>query len=274
MKTATKNRAKRARPGADDENGAQSGLYVRAVEKAFRVLKVFDGTQSHLSLSEISVLTGLDISAAQRFTHTLAALDFLRRNEKTKKYELSPQLLDFAHHYIASNAMLTRALPYLQQLGHETEEATNLTVIDGIDVVFVLRIVSRNVLQTNFVVGTRLPAYCTAPGLAMLATLPAADADDILERSRPVRHTPNTVIDVRAIKRRLAQIRQCGYAHTAEEYVLGDMTTAAAVTDAVGRAVAAVSVAVSKARWRGKSDEKRYANLVISTAAAISAPLQ
>jgi hypothetical protein len=87
MKTAIKNRAKRvrARPRADDENGAQSGLYVRAVEKAFRVLKVFDGTQSHLSLSEISALTGLDISAAQRFTHTLAALDFLRRNEKTKK---------------------------------------------------------------------------------------------------------------------------------------------------------------------------------------------
>jgi DNA-binding IclR family transcriptional regulator len=170
--------------------------------------------------------------------------------------------------------MLTRALPYLQQLGHETEEATNLTVIDGVDVIFVLRIVSRNVLQTNFVVGTRMPAYCTAPGLAMLASLPPAAADDILARSKLVRHTPYTVTNVRAIKRRLALIRERGYAHTAEEYVLGDISTAAAVTDAGGRAMAGVSVAVSKARWAAESDERRYADLVISAAAAISAPRQ
>lgn len=239
-----------------------------------RVLRVFDGAQGHLSLSEISALTGLDISATQRFTHTLTVLDFLRRDEKTKKYELSPQLLDFAHHYIASNAMLTRALPYLQQLGHETEEATNLTVIDGIDVVFVLRIVSRNVLHTNFVVGTRMPAYCTAPGLAILARLPQGEAEDILGRSNLVRHTPHTVTDVRAIKRRLALIRERGYAHTAEEYVLGDISTAAAITDSSGRAVSAVSVAVSKSRWADAGHERRYADLVISTASAIAAPRQ
>lgn len=147
-------------------------------------------------------------------------------------------------------------------------------VIDGIDVVYVLHIVSRNVLHTNFVVGTRMPAYCTAPGLAILARLPQGEAEDILGRSNLVRHTPHTVTDVRAIKRRLALIRERGYAHTAEEYVLGDISTAAAITDSSGRAVSAVSVAVSKSRWADAGHERRYADLVISTASAIAAPRQ
>lgn len=237
-----------------------------------RVLQAFDGSRGRLSLSELAQATKLDVSAMQRFTHTLTSLGFLRRDEATKSYELSPRLLDFAHHYIASSSLLTRSVPYLQQLAQETEEATNLTILDGTEVVFVLRFVSRNVLHTNFIVGTRMPAYCTAPGLAMLAALPEADAGDILSRSSLVRHTPHTVIDARAIRRRLASIRDQGYAHTSEEYLMGDVSTAAVAKDPGERRMAAVNVALSKARWQGAKDERRYANLVISAASAISAP--
>ena len=75
------------------------------------------------------------------------ALGYLRRDEGTKKYELSPRLLDFAYHYVASNEMLERALPYVQQLALDTEEATNLSVLDEADVVFGTGPVTRDSLQ-------------------------------------------------------------------------------------------------------------------------------
>lgn len=136
--------------GAQDNDliqAAESSLFVNSVEKAMRVLVAFDGRQRQLSLSQIATLTGLDISATQRFTYTLTALGYLIKNEAQKTYELSPKLIDFTFHYLVSSDLVNRAAPYLQQLGMETEEASNLTVLDGTDIVFVVRIVSRHVLN-------------------------------------------------------------------------------------------------------------------------------
>jgi IclR family transcriptional regulator, pca regulon regulatory protein len=247
-----------------------SSLYVQSVEKAMMVLTAFDGSKRQLSLSEIASLTGFDLSATQRFTFTLAALGYLFKDPESRKYELSPKLLDFTYHYLTSNELVSRATPYLQQLGSETEEATNLTVLDDTDIVFVLRIVSRNVFNAHVITGSRLPAYCTAPGLAILATLSDGEVDDILSRTNLVAYTPSTVHQPRKIKDRIAQIRRQGYAHTEDEYFVSDISTAAAITNSHGRAVGAVNIAVARSRWQAERDEQRFADLVISTASAIS----
>ncbi len=234
------------------------------------VLTAFDGSKRQLSLSEIAAITGFDMSATQRFTFTLATLGYLLKDPESRKYELSPRLLDFTYHYLTSNELVSRATPYLQQLGSETEEATNLTVLDDTDIVFVLRIVSRNVFNAHVITGSRLPAYCTAPGLAILATLDDGEIDDILSRTNLVAHTASTVYQPRKIRERIAQIRKQGYAHTEDEYFVSDISTAAAITNTRGRGIGAVNIAVARSRWQPDRDERRFADLVISTASAIS----
>jgi DNA-binding IclR family transcriptional regulator len=260
--------SRKAGPTAADASA--STLYVQSVEKAMTVLTAFDGSKRQLSLSEIAALTGLDMSATQRFTFTLAALGYLLKDAESKKYELSPKLLDFTYHYLTSNDLVSRATPYMQQLGAETEEATNLTVLDDTDIVFVLRIVSRNVFNAHVIVGTRLPAYCTAPGLAILATFDDGEVDDILSRSNLVSYTSSTIYQPRKIKERLARIRKQGYAHAEDEYFVSDISTAAAITNSRGRAIGAVNIAVARPRWNMARDERRFADLVISTASALS----
>jgi DNA-binding IclR family transcriptional regulator len=136
--------------------------------------------------------------------------------------------------------------------------------------VFVLRIVSRNVFNAHVITGSRLPAYCTAPGLAILATLADGEIDDILSRTNLVAYTASTVYQPRKIRERIAQIRKQGYAHTEDEYFVSDISTAAAITNAHGRGIGAVNIAVARSRWQADRDEKRFADLVISTASAIS----
>jgi len=257
--------AKRGRPQA-----SESTLFVNSVEKAMRVLTVFNGKQPRLSLSQIASLSGLDLSATQRFTFTLTGLGYLVKDPFTKTYSLSPRMLDFSYYYLASNELVSRAFPYLSQLSQETEETTNITVLEGTDIIFTLRIVSQHVLNPQVITGSRLPAYCTAPGLAILAHLPPARVQGILDRSDLIAHTPHTVSDPAKILERLAGIRGKGYSHTEDEYYLGDISTAAAVLDAHGHPIGAVNVAVSRTRWRGGKDEKRIADLVIAAAAAIS----
>lgn len=257
-----------SRPAAPYVPSSESPLFVNAVEKAMRVLMAFDGRERHLSLSRIAALTRLDLSAAQRFTFTLLALGYLRKDERTRAYELSPRLLEFTSHYLASSDLVARATPYLKQLALDTEETVNLTVLDGPEIVFVQRIVSRHALDPSFLVGSRLPAYATAPGLAMLSTLSAGEVDALLARLPPVAHTRHTVVDPAVIRRRLVEIRGKGYAHTREEYFLGDFSVAVPVMGIDGRAAGAINVAIAKARWQGAADEKRLANLLIAAGQA------
>jgi DNA-binding IclR family transcriptional regulator len=266
---AVKSRSAR-KPAAAQEDAGRSTLFVNSVEKAMRVLTAFDGSRRHLTLSQIAAATEMDMSSAQRFTHTLAELGYLRKDEDTRAYELTPRVFDFTYHYLASNELMSRATPYLLQLSRETAETSNITVLDGADIVFVLRIVSHHALNPNVIVGTRLPAYCTAPGLAMLACLDHAEVDALLAQSQLVAHTPHTVTQPRQIKARLEKIRAAGYAHTEEEYFLGDISTAAAIVDGHGRPVGAVNVAVARPRWGGGDMERRISDLLITTAAAIS----
>lgn len=248
----------------------RSSLFVNSVEKAMRVLSAFDGTRKRLTLSQVAAQTGMDVSTAQRFTYTLVTLGYLQKDEASKTYSLGVKLFDFTYNYVASNDLVYRATPYLQQLSRETEETTNITVLDGPDIVYVLRIVSRHVLNPTVIVGNRLPAYCTSPGLAMLAQMPTEQVDALLDDTQLIAHTPNTVADRPSIHARLARIRDAGYAMTAEEYYMGDISVAAAIVDAEGRPLGGINVAVTKPRWRGAEDEKHLSDLVITAAGAIS----
>lgn len=247
-----------------------SALFVGAVQKALVVLSVFKPGRRRLSLSQIASLAGMSMGSAQRFTHTLWQLGLIRRIPGSKLYDLSPRMLDFAYQYIAGNDLVAHATPFLQQLSIETEETVNLTVLDGTDVIFVQRIVSRHVLTPEVTVGTRLPAYCTSSGLAILAALPAAEARAVLDASERVEHTQYTVTDNEKILQRLRDIRTLGYAHTENELYLGDISTAVAVVDADGYPLGAINVAVAQARWKGAEHEARIASLLLSAGRAIS----
>ena len=59
--------------------------FVASVEKAFQVLRAFESRQRSLSLTEIADVTGLDKSAVQRFTYTLADLGYLKKDKETRR---------------------------------------------------------------------------------------------------------------------------------------------------------------------------------------------
>jgi IclR family transcriptional regulator, pca regulon regulatory protein len=243
---------------------------VNSVEKALRVLNAFDGTRRRLSLTQIAEATRLDLSAAQRFVYTLLRLGYLRKDEGSRHYALSPKTLEPARRYLQSSELVERAMPYLLHLHQSCGETANLTLLDGEDIVYISRFLSRNLFNVDVVVGTRLPAYCTAPGLAMLAVLDPAEAEAILRRSDRRAFTSHTVTDIGQILARLEAIRRDGFALAHQEVFHGDISVAAAVVDAAGRPEGAINLASSTTRWSLTEARKTYARMVVAAAAAIS----
>ncbi|PWC52109.1 IclR family transcriptional regulator [Azospirillum sp. TSA6c] len=252
------------------EGRAGDPLMVMSVDKAFRVLHAFDSSRPSMSLTQVAAAVGMDKSAAQRFTYTLEKLGYLRKDPVTKRFELTVRSLDIAHHYLHSNAMLQRAMPYLMHLSKTTEETINLTMMDGTEIVFVSRFMSRHVLNTDVIVGTRMPAYCTAPGIAILSRLPAAEAAALVDRMDLKPYTPTTTWKRDELLAKIAKSAVSGYATAFEEFYHGDLSVAAAITGSGGVPVGALNIAVSRARFTPEEMEERFAPLVVAAAGSVS----
>ncbi|GHC72617.1 IclR family transcriptional regulator [Limoniibacter endophyticus] len=245
-------------------------LMVQSVAKAFKVLTVFDKGHASLTMSQIAQFTGMDISTAQRFTHTLTQLGYLRRDPISRQFELSIKTLDLAYHYTRSSRLVDRAMPALQHLSKETEEAVSLTILDGTEIVFVTRYLSRQMLATDVITGSRLPAYCTSPGRAILSRLPEEDVAHILANTEFKAHTPATPTTPDAVMALLDEARGKGFAAAFEEIYHGDASIGAPITGPDGNVIAAVSVAVPLARFNRDVVLETFPKLVIAAARAIS----
>jgi len=247
-------------------------LTVQSVEKAFRVLTAFDGANPSMSLTQVAEAIGLDKSAAQRFTHTLTKLGYLHKDLVTKRFELGVRALDLGNHYIQANLLVARAMPYLLNLSKTTEETINLSVRDDTEIVVIARFMSRQVLNlnTDVVVGTRMPAYCTAAGIAILSQLPVEQAVDILKRSDLRLHTPHTTCRIKDLLKKLEISASRRYATAFEELYVGDLAIAAPVLAQTGRPAGAINISVPRMRFSPEEAEERFSPLVMATALSIS----
>ncbi|HLI14416.1 MAG TPA: IclR family transcriptional regulator C-terminal domain-containing protein [Alphaproteobacteria bacterium] len=245
-------------------------LFVNSLAKGFRVLDAFEAKRPNLSLGEIAEASGLDKSAAQRFAYTLEALGYLRKDPESRRYSLSPKVLELGYRYLRADSLVARATPFLAEANKRCEETVNLTELDGSEVVYVARFPSWHAVSVDVVLGTRLPAFCTAPGRAMLAFLPEARARDIILHAERPALTERTVTDPDALMAELARVRRQGWSLADQETFVGDVSTAAPVLDITGQVVAAVNIAVPAARWSAARVRRELTPLVVETAAQIS----
>ncbi len=253
-----------------DDTGRIDELMVHSVEKAFRLLVAFDAAHRSLSLTQLASRVGMNRSAVQRFAHTLERLGYLCKDPVTKHFGLTVRTLDVGFHFLNANPLVDRAMPYLQHLSRTTEETINLVVRDDTEIVFLSRFMSRHVLNTDVVVGTRMPVFCTAGGLAILSALPREEARQILLRSERKAFTPSTLTTVDVLMDAVGRAARKNYSTAFDQFYQGDLTVSAPVRDHNGYPVAALNIAVSRARFTPEQAEADFAPLVAAAALSLS----
>ena len=253
-----------------DDTAENDPLVVQSVVKAFRLLSVFDADRSPLSLTQLSRLLDYDKSTVQRFAHTLVKLGYLRKDPESKRFEMSVKTLELGHHYIRSNALVDRAMPSLMQLHRQSQETVNLTILDDTDIVFLARLTSPHMADTRVIIGSRIAAFCTAPGRAILSRLPRNEAIAILEASDRRSFTPTTTWLMPELIAKLDLAAELGYATAFEELFPGDLSIAAPILNSRGQCVAAVNVSLSRARYKPEQLEKDFTHILMAAAHSIS----
>ncbi len=249
---------------------ARSTLFIGSTEKTFRVLHAFDHAPRTMTLAEIARESGLDRSAAQRIVHTLESLGYLQRVPDGKAYGLTCRVLQFGYNYVRAHPLIDAAGPYLLEISRAVGETCNLLELDGADIVFLARFPGRHLVNINIAVGSRLPAYFTASGTAILSRMAVERQKEVLAQTRLTPMTPHTLVDPARLLKRVARARETGYCVVANETVMGDISVAAAITDHLGQAVGAINLAVPTTRWTVAKAETELVHHVQVAAASIS----
>ena len=226
--------------------GQRESHFVQSLERGLSVITAFGPQTPELSLSDVARATDLTRAAARRFLLTLVDLGYVR--QEGKLFRLSPRVLSLGYAFLSSLSLPAIAEPHLEWLARELNESSSMSVLDGHDIVYVARVPTSRIMTVTISVGTRFPAYATSMGRVLLAGLDAAALDEHLSTLTLQQFTQRTVASLDALRARVQETREQGYALVDQELEDGLRSLAAPVRDRHGTVVAAVNVSSHASR--------------------------
>ena len=244
-------------------NGSASSDFVRSLARGLDVIKAFGPESPQMTLSEVARATGLTRAAARRFLLTLAELGYVRSDGR--EFSLRPKVLELGYAYLAGLSLNEVAAPHLEDFVAQTRESSSVAVLDGEEIVYVVRVPTKRIMAASISVGTRFPAYATSMGRVLLAHLPDDQLEAYLKNTSLQRITKRTVTDPDRLRELLRNVRGQGYAMTDQELEDGLRSAAVPLRDANGTVVAAMNISTHASRVN--MDELRR-NLVPQLVAA------
>jgi len=140
-------------------------------------------------------------------------------------------------------------------------------------VVYIARVPVRRIMSINVSMGTRVAAHATSMGRVLLAWAPPEQIEGVLGGAELRQVTPQTVTEVGALRKRLDEVREQGYAILAEELEPGLLSASAPVRDRSGAVVAALASSTSTGRSTTEQLRSDVVPLLVATADRISRAL-
>jgi IclR family pca regulon transcriptional regulator len=235
---------------ADGATGKR--LPIASLEKSLRLLEALGRAGESVSVAALIQQTGLERTTVQRIVRTLHAEGYVERTGRGE-YAVAPRAYVLGAMLSRSDHLAVLARPILHRLQRATGETVNIAVLDGTTVLCVDHLATDKLLAFNFAVGTRLPAFASSLGRAILAFSPPEFAREVLRQSDRRGLTRTTITSVRKLTAELDRVREQEHALVMGEVEDGLCAVAAPVLGPTGEALAAVNVVVPLAR----ADERR-----------------
>jgi IclR family transcriptional regulator, pca regulon regulatory protein len=227
--------------------------FAQTLARGLSCLEVLANAPVPRSVTEVANAMGVHRASARRILLTLQSLGYVI--EDRARYASAPKVLSLGRGMLSKTSVWTAVSPEVVGIADRFNEPCSISVLEGLDILFVCRDSTRRIYTARLGVGDRLPAHCSASGKMLLALLPKEDLDRRLNGARLIRQGPASFSDPDALKAALVQIRQNDFATAVDEMEDGTLSIAVPLRERQGRAVAAMSVASHRSRMSPKDLE-------------------
>lgn len=216
----------------------------KSLDKALKVLDLFDNSYHGLSVTEIAEEVGVKAGAMYPILNTLQHHGYLERDQD-KKYKLGEKLLDKRALMLEEPNLSNQAYLELKKLRNKVGETIHLATISHGFVVYLEKLEpSDATLSMYSSVGKKSPVHATGLGKAILAYLPEKEVEQIISQRGLEKFTDNTIDSLKNLKEEIEQTRERGYAIDDAEHIEVIRCVACPIFNRNSRPVAAISVSV------------------------------
>lgn len=261
-----------AAPVPAPKTQAPGDSYVQSFARGLAVIRSFSAEAPSQTLTEVAARAGMTRAGARRILLTLQALAYVEQQDK--RFRLTPKILDLGFAYLSSLPVWHLAEPTMSRLVAEVHESCSMAVLDGAEIVYVLRVPTRKIMSINLGIGSRLPAYCTSMGRVLLAGLPPEQLKPLLAGVALQKQTRHTVASQAALLKLVAAARKQQWCLVSEELEEGLVSLAVPVLDRHGRCVAAMNISSQLNRTPPAHMIEHFLPKLQAASAEISALLQ
>lgn len=241
-----------------------------SVLKALNLLQVMIHANEPLGVTALSRMTDQHKSNVHRMLQILCAAGLAFRVGESGTYRPSLKLWELGSKLIRNFDIIEASRPVLEELAKIVKETVHLSVMEGLDVVYIDRIESSYPIMVRTDIGSRAPAQCVATGKVLLSGLPVFPEQDIVARF--AKYGDLTVLDIDLLKQQLVDIAKQGWARTHSEWRQGVIGYAAPIYKSNAEFIAAIGVSGPEERM-GLVPQQTYAHWVKTAADMVSAKI-
>jgi DNA-binding IclR family transcriptional regulator len=239
-----------------------------AVVRAFDILDAVAGAREPPRVAALARTLGIPRNTAYELVNTLVARD-LAQLDSEGRVRLGFHLFELGSVYSQSVDLFNEARPIIRDLARTTGDTGHLAMLDGRQVVFLVKEEGSQSVRNISAVGRRIPAHASAVGKAILAFLPREDALRRLEGARLERLTPQTMTALETLLIDLDATAARGYSIDIEESNADVSCLGAPIRNDQGVVVAGISLAAHVSRMDLERREE-LARLLMRTADQLS----
>ena len=215
---------------------------LQTVDRALRLLLLFEEVDQEYRVGEMGVMLGVDKSMVSRLAATLAERGFLERVPGSEAYRLGPELGRLGMLAVSSSHNLTElARGAMERLAEATGETINLAVLEEHKAINIAQVDGPHLVGVGDWIGWKTEPHTTANGKVLLAF--AEGSPENLPLETPLKSfTERTITKLKELRSELERVKSEGWASTLGELEEGFNGVAAPIFDASGRCLAALSV--------------------------------
>lgn len=243
---------------------------VPPVQRALRLLRYIANGNTVKSPSKAAKELVINRTTLTRLIATLEAERMIERCHDGDGYRLGIGMATLMARALFSADIVQAADPILAQLSNHLGLSSHLGILEGRDVIYVVRRVPNLHLISNVRLGSRLPAHASSIGRVILANMPREQVTALYASARLERVTEKTVTTLPALLRQATRDRQLVLAWSDSNYEVGISSVAAPVFDHTGLVAGGINVSGASRSLEGAARRRKIGAALLEAAHEIS----
>lgn len=215
---------------------------IQSVERALRILDLFDDQEREIKITDISERMGLHKSTVHSLLKTLQVHGYIDQNSENGKYKLGLKLFERGNFVIHGLDIRKIAKTHLVDLSVTTGQTTHLVILDGKEGVYIDKVEGQKAVILYSRIGRRIPIHSSAVGKVLVAYKSKEELKKILKGYIYKVQTPSTITNEKDFLLELEQVCKQGNSIDNQENEPGVRCVAVPIHDHTGQVVAAISM--------------------------------